>query len=59
VKSEAAAGGNDVFQWRAAGVGGAENAADARAGDVGDGNAMLFEGLQDTEVGKSAREAAS
>src|ERR1700732_4924885 len=58
-ETQGAAGSNDACQGRAAGVGRAENAADAGSSDAGDGNLMLLQDLQNAQVGEAACEASA
>lgn len=58
-KLQVAANSENFGKRRAACIGCTENAADARAGDVCDGNAILFEDLQDAEVGKPSGKSAA
>lgn len=54
-----AAGSDDASQGSAAGVGRTENAADARAGDARNRNAMLLENLQHAEMCEAARKSTA
>jgi len=54
-----AAGGNDASQRSAAGVGRAENAANARSRDAGNRNAMLLKNLKNAEMRKTTRKSAT
>ena len=56
---ESAAGGNDAREGSAAGVGRAEDAANARSRDAGNRDAALLENLKNAEVSKTARKAAA
>jgi hypothetical protein len=58
-ETKRAASSNDAREGRAAGIGRAENAAHARAGDIRNWNAILLENLQDAEVGESTSESAA
>ncbi len=58
-EANCAAGGNDTRERCTAGVGCAENAADASAGNMRDGDVILFEDLQNAQMSESAREAAA
>ena len=58
-KFESAAGGDDASQRSAAGVGCAENAADARARDARNRYAILLENLKNAEMREPARKAAA
>src|SRR5262249_3179086 len=57
-KFQGAAGRKNFGEWRAARIGGPENAADARPGNMGNGNVILLENLQDSKVGKTAGKSA-
>jgi hypothetical protein len=58
-ETKRAASSNDTREGRAAGIGRAENAAHARAGDIRNWNAILLKNLQDAEVGESTSESAA
>jgi hypothetical protein len=58
-KTQCAASSNDAREWRAAGVGRAEDAAYARSGNVRDGYLVLLEDLQNAKVREPARESSS
>jgi len=58
-KLKVAARGKDFRQGRAASVGCAENAANACARYMSDGNVILFENLQDAEMRKATRESSA
>ena len=58
-ETERAANSYDARERRSAGVGRAENAADARASDIRNWNAILLENLQDAEMGESTGESAA
>ena len=58
-EAERAASINDARKWRAAGVGGAQDAAHAGSRDVRDGDVILLEDLQDAQMGESARETSA
>ena len=58
-EAESAAGFNDAGQRSAAGVSRAEDAANAGSRDVRDGNLVLLEDLQDTQMSKAPRKAST
>ena len=58
-KTDRTAGGDDARERRAAGISRAENAAHACARDIRDRDVILFEDLQDAEMGKAARKSAA
>ena len=58
-EAQRAAGGDDASQRRAAGVRRSENAADAGAGNAGDGDVVLLEDLQHPEMRKTSGETPS
>src|ERR1700747_2114915 len=57
-KTDGAAGGDNPCQGCAAGVSGSEHAANAGACDVRDGDVILFEDLQHSEMCEATRESA-
>ena len=58
-KAERAARCKDALERRAAGVGGAEDAAHTGSRDMGDGDLVLFEHLQNAEMRETARKAST
>lgn len=58
-KAQRAASSNDAAERSATGIGGPENAAHACPCDVRDGNLILFENLQHSQVSKSTGETAA
>lgn len=58
-ETQRAACGDDSGNWRAAGIGRPEDAADAGARDKGNGYVILFEYLQDADMGEAASETAA
>ena len=58
-ETKRSASSNDARERRSAGISRAEDAADARAGDKRDGDAILLENLQDAEMGESPSEPAA
>ena len=53
------AGGDDFTQWSATGVSGAQSAADTASGNAGQGNVLLLEDAQDTELREGSSKAAT
>jgi len=58
-KAEGTADLNDARKGRATGIGSAEDAAHAGSRDVRDGDAVLFEDLQNAEMREAARETSA
>src|SRR6266478_5051408 len=58
-QTQGAASGYDARQRRAAGIRRAQNAANTRSRDAGNGNVILFQHLQHSQVRKAPRKAAS
>jgi hypothetical protein len=58
-EAKCAASGNNPCERRAAGISGAQDAANARASDKGNGYVILFKNLQDAEMSESTSETAA
>jgi hypothetical protein len=58
-KTKCTASRNDARERRPAGISCAQNTADARTGDIGNGDAVLLENLQDAKMRESPRETAA
>jgi len=58
-EAKCAASSNDAREWRAAGVGRAEDTADARPGNKRDRYVILLENLENPEMCEPASEAAA